>query len=96
LKYSNRGGKIQLSTFARDGNVCISVKDQGIGFSEHDKDHLFDRFYRATSAEVQKRKGSGIGLSIVAATTKAMNGSLEAHSEGLGMGSEFIARFPSI
>ena len=57
----------------------LSVKDNGIGISEEDKQHLFERFFRAKNAiNIQ---GTGLGLHIIAKYVELMNGNIEIESE---------------
>ena len=64
MKYSPEGSRITLRAYADGGCVCIDVQDNGIGVSERDAEHMFDRFYRADKARSSETGGSGLGLSI--------------------------------
>ena len=50
IKYTPAGGRVALSLQQRDGHVCLSVRDTGIGLSEAEQEHVFQRFHRADSA----------------------------------------------
>lgn len=63
FKYTPDGGCVTISIFKDEHNIGISVKDTGIGISDADKKHIFDRFYQ-TKQEIDKT-GSGVGLHIV-------------------------------
>ena len=63
VKYGHEGGNVWIEAFECEGFIRIIVRDDGIGISEEDIDHIFDRFYRADRA--RDRSGQGLGLSIV-------------------------------
>jgi two-component system, OmpR family, phosphate regulon sensor histidine kinase PhoR len=93
LKYTPHGGRIGISWRADDGQVCLEVKDTGIGIPEHDLPHIFERFYRVDKARSRELGGTGLGLSIVKHLVQAMNGSVHASSR-LGQGTTFCVRLP--
>ena len=74
--------------------VLISVKDTGIGIAAEHLSRLFEMFSQVRSASNLSQGGLGIGLSLVRALVELHGGSVEARSEGLGKGSEFILRLP--
>jgi signal transduction histidine kinase len=63
-KYSNEGSRISLSASFAPDSVAYMVQDEGIGMSERDANHIFERFYRADGARNGGTEGSGLGLSI--------------------------------
>lgn len=63
-KYTPEGGEIKLRSLVADGNPAFSVQDSGIGISESDIPHIFDRFYRADDSRSKQTGGSGLGLAI--------------------------------
>ncbi len=63
-KYTPEGGEIVLRSFASDGHPAFSVQDSGIGISESDIPHIFERFYRADDSRSKQTGGSGLGLAI--------------------------------
>ncbi|RWX49696.1 Histidine kinase-, DNA gyrase B-, and HSP90-like ATPase [Candidatus Electrothrix communis] len=84
--------KIILTSFLEGNeshNVVLSIKDNGCGFTEKEKENFF-RFGYSTKA-----RGSGFGLHSCANYLIANNGSIDAFSAGPGMGSEFILRLPT-
>lgn len=94
LKYTPEGGSVEVA-LTRDINQAVfSVADTGVGFSQAQGNHLFDRFYRADTREVQARHGSGLGLAIVQAIVQVYGGMVEAHSEGPSRGSTFEVHLP--
>ena len=63
IKFTDRGGKITLSSRVRSGKAEITVRDNGIGVAEEDREKIFDRFFTADRAHTSG-KGTGLGLSI--------------------------------
>ena len=70
------------------------MRDSGIGIAAEMLPHIFEIFWQATDALVRSQGGLGIGLSLVKGLVELHGGSVEAHSEGPGKGSEFIVRLP--
>jgi signal transduction histidine kinase len=94
VKYSPGLKTVWLDAGAGGGEVKISVRDKGVGISEHDLKHIFDRFYRA-DGEISKRiKGAGLGLSLVKHIVTAHGGTVECQSR-VGEGSIFTVRLPA-
>jgi signal transduction histidine kinase len=90
IKYTLPGGTVAVSTAAQDGEVRIDFKDTGLGISEKDLPHIFERFYRCDRSRSQD--GVGLGLSLVKAYTESMNGTIHVES-ALNYGSLFALRF---
>ena len=63
-KYTPEGGEIKLRSLMSEGHPAFSVQDSGIGISESDIPHIFDRFYRADDSRSKQTGGSGLGLAI--------------------------------
>ena len=63
-KYTPEGGEIKLKSLSVEGHPAFSVQDSGIGISESDIPHIFDRFYRADDSRSKQTGGSGLGLAI--------------------------------
>lgn len=63
IKYGQAGGNVWINSSTEGPSAHISISDDGIGISDEDKNHIFDRFYRADRS--RDRSGSGLGLSIV-------------------------------
>jgi signal transduction histidine kinase len=93
VKYSPGQKTVWLDAAAEAGAVRIDVRDRGVGISEQDRKHIFDRFYRA-GGDISKRvKGAGLGLSLVHHIVSAHGGTVECRSR-LGEGSTFSVRLP--
>ncbi len=93
-KYTEPNGRIRL-TAKRDGNEAVlRVQDTGIGIAPDMLPHIFELFVQVDHAATRSQGGLGIGLTLVKNLIEMHNGTVEAHSEGLGKGSEFIVRLP--
>lgn len=92
IKYSPQRDLIKIaSELDDDGNIQISISDQGIGIPESDKAFIFDQFFRAKNAE--GFQGTGVGLSLVQKFVTLMNGSVSFTST-INQGSVFVLKFP--
>jgi len=79
------GGRIRVRGRNRpDDLVEVSVEDDGSGVPDAALPHLFEKFYQAGPAGEDKRRGMGIGMTVVAGLTQAMRGSVEASRSELG------------
>ncbi|MDB5241134.1 MAG: sensor signal transduction histidine kinase [Spirosoma sp.] len=79
LKYSPLGSTVTIAGSCANGQLVLSIRDQGIGISQEDKEHLFDRFFRGHN--VANIPGTGLGLHIVARYIDLMGGTLALQSE---------------
>lgn len=93
-KYTDVGGRIWLRAFVDAGQLVLSVKDNGAGLTPAMRDHVFDLFVQGPDVRAYARGGLGIGLTLVRRLVEMHGGTVEARSDGLGHGSEFIARLP--
>ena len=104
IKYTPRGGRVEISLSARLDCVTFTVRDTGIGISAADLPHIFERFYRADRARSRRvqgpdgtwsdeRGGFGLGLAISQWIARAHGGTLTADSR-LGRGSTFTVSLP--
>jgi two-component system phosphate regulon sensor histidine kinase PhoR len=91
LKYSDPGTEVLVSARNTDGEVTISVVDQGRGIAPEDLPRIFGRFYRSITA--RKAEGLGLGLHITRLLVEAHGGRIWAESE-LGKGSSFSFTLP--
>jgi signal transduction histidine kinase len=82
VKYSRERGEIRLSARQRDGEIELTVSDDGIGITKEDLPRIFERFYRADKARSpDKVRGTGLGLAIVKHIAQLHGGRVEAESE---------------
>ena len=93
-KYTEPGGRIELRVQQRGGEVEISVKDNGIGISPALLPQLFDLFVQGPQTPDRAEGGLGLGLTLVRRLVDLHDGTVEARSDGLGKGSEFLVRLP--
>jgi signal transduction histidine kinase len=91
IKFSGEGKNIFVSSLREKNSLQISVKDEGIGISKPDQEHLFERFFRGHNASYIQ--GTGLGLNIVARYTEVMNGKIDFKSKE-NSGTTFIITFP--
>lgn len=90
-RYSGQRGKIAITCAANKGGVEIRVSDDGRGIAKDFLPHVFDAF----SQEVEQAgAGLGVGLSVVRQLVALHQGTVDAHSEGPGKGSEFVVWLP--
>jgi PAS domain S-box-containing protein len=95
-KYTGAGGHIALSGCIEKGALSLSIKDDGIGIPAESLGGIFAMFSQVEGAAVHSEGGLGIGLALVSGITELHGGTVEAKSEGLGFGSEFVVRLPVI
>lgn len=93
VKYTPEGGTLDIKTYLSGGLANLSVKDSGIGISQEDLPHIFDRFYRVKGKTTRHITGSGLGLSLVKEVVEAHQGYIEV-SSSLGEGTIFTLSFP--
>ena len=97
-KYSGEGCHISLTAERAVGieppEVIVRVRDDGAGIDPELLPRVFDLFVQETRALDRVHGGLGIGLTLVSRLVKLHGGSVAAHSEGLGHGSEFVIRLP--
>jgi CheY-like chemotaxis protein len=93
-KYTDDGGHIRLDAALAGSMVAIRVRDTGLGVAPNLLPHVFDLFTQADRTLDRAEGGLGIGLTLVKRLVEMHGGQVEAHSEGLGRGAEFIVRLP--
>lgn len=80
IKYTNPNGEVTVSLSEEVNRISVRVRDSGIGISEEDLPHIFERFYRADSGKPQTQDGNGLGLCIAKSIIKIHNGEIEVES----------------
>jgi PAS domain S-box-containing protein len=93
-KYTEPGGRIWLTAECRHGRAIVSVRDTGIGISAEGLARVFERFSQMPAAIEHSRGGLGIGLSLVKGLVELHSGTIVAHSDGIGRGSQFTVELP--
>jgi signal transduction histidine kinase len=91
-KYTDAGGHIGLAGNVENGMLSVSIKDNGIGIPPESLSGIFVMFSQVAGAAERSEGGLGIGLALVSGLVALHGGTVEARSEGLGRGSEFIVR----
>jgi signal transduction histidine kinase len=94
LRYTPEGGKILLSARRVGEQICLAVRDTGIGISPQDLPYIFDRSYRGDQARQSGEGETGLGLAIVRSLVEAQGGTIEVESQ-VGTGSTFKVLFRS-
>ncbi len=93
IKYTESGGSIQLSVDQAEQHALITLADTGVGISEADISHIFDRFYRVDKARTVSISGTGLGLSIVSEIVALHDGTISVASK-LGEGTQVKVCLP--
>ncbi|MCY9006584.1 sensor histidine kinase [Peribacillus frigoritolerans] len=93
IKFTRHRGKITIRLQQIDGQASITISDNGIGISETDQFHIFERFYKADLARERSKSGSGLGLSIVKRIIDMHEGTISVKSE-LEKGTTFTILLP--
>ena len=93
-KFAGQRGRINLTVSRRDRDVEITVKDDGIGIPPAMLNAIFEMFLQVDQSLERSQSGLGIGLTLARRLVELHNGHIEALSEGLGKGSEFVVRLP--
>ena len=95
IKYTSRGGTVEVTLKRRDGEVQFAVRDTGIGIAAADLPYVFERFWRADRARsrLSERGGFGLGLAISQWIAQAHGGTLTVQSR-LHRGSTFTVTLP--
>ncbi|MDP4222635.1 MAG: HAMP domain-containing sensor histidine kinase [Bacteroidota bacterium] len=93
VKYSDKDPVINIEGYTEDNKAVIKVADNGIGISKADQKHIFDKFYRASTGNIHKYKGLGLGLYYVKKIAEAHGGDVTVSSKP-GKGSIFTVTIP--
>jgi len=94
LKYTGPGGRVDAALLDnRPGQLICQIEDTGVGISESDLPHIFERFYRSDRVRNREEGGAGLGLAIAEWMARVHGGSMEVEST-LGAGSKFRIVLP--
>jgi PAS domain S-box-containing protein len=94
IKFTNKGGHVQVSLERVNSHVEIVIEDNGIGIAPEFLPYVFDRFRQADAGTTRSYGGLGIGLSIVRSLVELHGGSVRVKSPGIGQGATFIVALP--
>lgn len=93
VKYNRPEGTVKISARVEDSQVVLQVQDNGVGISQTEQQHIFDRFYRVDRSRARAQGGSGLGLAIVKKTVEDHGGTVSVGSAP-GEGSTFRISLP--
>jgi signal transduction histidine kinase/ActR/RegA family two-component response regulator len=94
IKFTPSGGRVRVALTADESDYVVSVTDSGQGIDPVFLPYIFDRFRQANASITRRHGGLGLGLSIVRQLVELHGGSVEAESDGEGLGSRFTIRIP--
>lgn len=95
-RYTEPGGHILIRARRSGDAVELTVRDNGIGISADVLPKIFDLFAQGKRSVEYSRGGLGVGLALVRSLTELHGGSVTAHSDGPGLGTEFVVRLPAV
>jgi signal transduction histidine kinase len=94
VKYTPRGGKVDVQMSATATRATVVVRDTGVGISREAMAHVFDMFMQSAESLDRSRGGLGIGLTLARRLVELHGGVIEGESEGPGAGSTFTVELP--
>ncbi len=94
LKFTPKGGRVEVELTEADGDAAVRVTDTGIGIPGEFLPFVFDRFRQADSSKSRRHSGLGLGMAIVRHLVELHGGTVSAESEGEGKGATFRLRLP--
>jgi PAS domain S-box-containing protein len=94
IKFTPRGGHVQVDARQMGSHVELSVKDSGQGIEPEFLPHVFDRFRQADGTSTRRHGGLGLGLAIVRHLVELHGGTVDVDSPGVGKGSTFTVNLP--
>ena len=94
VKFTPRGGTIEVLLQRVNSHIELAVRDSGIGIEAQFLPQVFDRFRQADSSTTRSHGGLGLGLSIARQLVELHGGSIQAASQGLGTGATFVVCLP--
>ncbi|MEZ4255895.1 MAG: HAMP domain-containing sensor histidine kinase [Polyangiales bacterium] len=94
VKYSPEPIHVTVRAGVDGDSLELTVVDRGIGIPTNELKRVFQRFFRVSSEDVRSRKGTGIGLFVVAALVRNLGGTVRAESPGQGLGTAMHVRLP--
>lgn len=94
VKFTPKGGQVQVLLERVNSHIEISVIDSGVGISPEFLPHIFERFRQADASTTRRHGGLGLGLAIVKQLTELHGGTVRAKSPGEGQGATFVVSLP--
>jgi PAS domain S-box-containing protein len=95
IKFTPKGGRVQIHVHRSDGELQVQVQDNGHGISQSFLPHVFERFRQEDSTTTRQASGLGLGLSIAKQIVELHGGTITAFSDGENKGSTFTIRVPT-
>ncbi|HEX8723254.1 MAG TPA: PAS domain S-box protein [Pyrinomonadaceae bacterium] len=96
IRFTPRGGRVQVRLERVDSHIEIAVADTGAGIPVEFLPHVFERFRQADQATTRQHGGLGLGLAIVRHLVELHGGTVEADSAGEGRGATFVVKLPAV
>ena len=96
IRYTPNGGRIDLRILADEGHLMLRVRDNGIGMSSELLEIAFELFAQGERSSDRSQGGLGIGLALVRSLVQLHGGTVQAQSDGIGMGSEVTVVLPRL
>jgi PAS domain S-box-containing protein len=96
IKFTPRGGRVQIRLERIDSHIEIAVSDTGIGIKQEFLPHVFERFRQADQKTTRQHGGLGLGLAIVRHLVELHGGTVQAESQGEGLGATFVVNLPIV
>jgi len=93
FKFTDRGGTVELAVEGGESEVCLMVRDTGVGIAAEQLPHIFEKFYQANNQAYAAVKGTGLGLAIAREIVEAHGGNISVEST-LGTGTTFTITLP--
>jgi PAS domain S-box-containing protein len=93
-KFTDPNGRIEIDAVIQGPSITVTVRDNGMGIPEEMMPRLFTMFSQASAVHTRPDSGLGVGLSLARGLLELHGGHIEAHSAGIGLGSEFVVRLP--
>ncbi len=93
IKFTPRGGTVQIALERRADRLEVTIADTGIGIAAEDLPHIFERFYKADPSRRRSEEGSGLGLSIAKKVVDMHRGTIAVRSQPAS-GTSFVVDLP--
>ena len=94
IKFSDPGGEVRIELSRLGTQLKLRVADRGIGIGADFLPHVFDRFRQHDGSRTRRHGGLGIGLTVARQLVELHGGTIRAHSEGAGRGTELVVLLP--
>lgn len=94
FKFTGDSGKISIGLSEEKGMAVLRFADSGIGMSEDERRHIFERFWQAEKGRDARKGGAGIGMNLTRALVRLHHGSISVEANPDGQGTQFTVRLP--